>query len=283
MEETFKPKEYVKYLGEELVHEFSKSSLTTHPHSVSGGRETSARVKLKSILPAGVGVGSGFIIDSFGKTSNQCDIILYEENFALKFIVNEDEPNAYYNCESVIAVGEVKSDATITDVRDAVDKLIGIKMLRRNNDDGYNSRKYFSSMSVRDSLGDEKALYNSNDDFLGQIFTFLLCKTLNTPTSSIASYLKEKCSNQYMFLNRIISTQGDYIAYLNRTDTKFSSSLSRIGSNAMYNLKKNKYSFNYFISDLINFISHESTVPLNYEKYLYTPLTVGDLGEIIDL
>jgi len=86
MESSFDPIKYVKYLGEELITEFSKSSITTHPHAVGGSRESTARSKLKSILPAGVGVGSGFVIDSYGNTSSQCDIILYEENFSMKFI-----------------------------------------------------------------------------------------------------------------------------------------------------------------------------------------------------
>lgn len=138
MNDKFNTKEYVKMLGEELVFEFNKAGMTTHPHAVGGGRENSARMKFKNILPAGVGVGSGFVIDSYGNTSQQCDIILYEENFAMRFIVNEDQANTYYNCESVIAVGEVKSVASMTEVKDAVIKLGKVNQLKRYNDDGYN-------------------------------------------------------------------------------------------------------------------------------------------------
>ncbi len=80
METSFNLKEYIKILGQELVSEFEKAGIMTHPGAVGAGRETSAKQKLKQILPAGVGVGSGFVIDSFGHTSRQCDIILYEEN-----------------------------------------------------------------------------------------------------------------------------------------------------------------------------------------------------------
>ena len=113
MKNNFSVQDYIKFLGEELVHEFSVAGMTTHPHAVGSGRENSARLKLKNILPAGVGVGSGFVIDSYGNTSQQCDIILYEENFAMKFAVNDDQANTYYNCESAIAVGEVKSVASM--------------------------------------------------------------------------------------------------------------------------------------------------------------------------
>ena len=40
----------VKMLGEELVYEFCKAGMTTHPHAVGGGRENSSRMKLKNIL-----------------------------------------------------------------------------------------------------------------------------------------------------------------------------------------------------------------------------------------
>ena len=60
-------------------------------------------------MPHGVGIGSGFVYDSFGNVSNQCDVILYEDEFALKCCINNNEKDTYYNCESVIAVGEIKS------------------------------------------------------------------------------------------------------------------------------------------------------------------------------
>ena len=81
MNNQFSTQEYIKMLCKELVFEFDKAGMTTHPHAVGSGRENSARMKLKNILPAGVGIGSGFVIDSYGNISQQCDIILYEENF----------------------------------------------------------------------------------------------------------------------------------------------------------------------------------------------------------
>lgn len=39
MEKKFNTKEYIKLLGEELVFEFNKAGMTTHPHAVGGGRE----------------------------------------------------------------------------------------------------------------------------------------------------------------------------------------------------------------------------------------------------
>lgn len=283
MENTFNAKEYVKLLGEELVYEFEKAGMATHPHAVGGGREHSAREKLKAILPAGVGVGSGFVIDSFGNTSKQCDLILYEESFAMKFVINGDTTNTYYNCESVIAVGEIKSIATMTEIRDAVDKLICVKQLKRQNNNGYTHRRYFSSMTISDHIGDEIIPYNSDKDPLKQIYTFVLCQSLKADTQSVIDYMKEKCSKDCEYVNSILSTDGAYISFYDINAEHSKILPSRIGANLAGNLVDNKFAFNHFVDRLVNFIIHATTVPLNYSKYLSTQLLLTDIKEFINL
>lgn len=283
MEKSFDVKEYIRFLGEELVHEFSKAGMTTHPHSVGSGRENSARLKLKNILPAGVGVGSGFVIDSYGNASQQCDIILYEENFAMKFAVNDDQANTYYNCESVIAVGEVKSVASMTEVRDTIKKLKRIKQLRRYNDDGYNTRNYLSATAVRNSLGDERLEYNSDDNAMEQIFTFLLCQDLNAKIENIICSMDEMCDKDCEYVNRIISTNGAYVSYLDTKKNPMKVLPGRMGANAVFNMVDNQYVFNHFICELLDFITYATTVPLNYGRYLSPVLTMNDLKEIVPL
>ena len=283
MEATFSTKKYVKELGENLVREFNRAGMTTHPHAVGTGREISAKKKLKSILPAGIGIGSGFVIDSFGNTSKQCDIILYEEAFALKFIIDDNEDYAYYNCESVIAVGEVKSNASSSELKDAINKLATIKELKRQNRNGYDTRKYFTSTVVTDSLGDEIIPYSSENDGLKQIYTFILCKSLSVPTVNVLKYIEERCTELYMYPNCIVSTEGAYISYMKQEDDKLSLVASRIEANLMYNLVDNEYTFNYFIHNLLEFIRVAHTVPLNYNQYLNVPLNIADLKEKIEL
>lgn len=270
-------------LGEELVFEFNKAGMTTHPHAVGSGRENSARIKLKNILPAGVGVGSGFVIDSYGNTSQQCDIILYEENFAMKFNVNEDLENTYYNCESVIAVGEVKSVASMTEVKDAIIKLSKVNQLKRYNNDGYNYRNYLSATAIRNSLGDEKIEYNSDGDTLKQIFTFLLCQDLNAKTSSIIEFMQEKCNKECEYINKILSTTGAYISFLDTQQIPIKVMPGKLGANSVFNMVDNKYAFNHFIHNLIDFITHATTVPLDYGRYISVPMKIDDLKEIITL
>ncbi len=284
MEKSFDSKEYIRLLGEELVYEFDKAGMTTHPHSVGGGRENSARNKLKAVLPAGVGIGSGFVIDSYGNTSKQCDIILYEENFATKFVINDDLGNAYYNCECVIAVGEVKSDANRADIEDSIKKLATIKKLKRYNDNGYLTRKYLTSQVVTDTLGDEKIPYDNSRNQLAQIYTFLICKQLCVSTKIVLEIMKEHCKEAYEYPNRIVSTDGSLIGFLDATNPRhLRIRAGRIDATKLYSMKDNKGVFAHFLDDLLQFITNATSVPLNYRRYLCDPLEYEEISEQIDL
>ena len=83
------------------------------------------------LLPRGVGVGSGCVIDSFGNANRQMDVILYERDICPVFSINEDPDSTYYPCEGVIAVGEVKSALDSRKLKDTFLKIESVKRLRR--------------------------------------------------------------------------------------------------------------------------------------------------------
>lgn len=280
MEESFNPQEFIRILGQELVSEFDKAGIMTHPGAVGAGRETSAKQKLKQILPAGVGVGSGFVIDSFGHTSRQCDIILYEENYALRFCPNSDTDNTYYNCESVIAVGEVKSVVTRKELEDSLEKLSIVKSLQRR-DDGTSLRNYLSSQAIAETLKGSRP-YEPSKDAKKQIFTFLLCQKFDIKTETIVAVLKEKCTADWLFPNRMISTNGAFYGYL-QLGNPIHILTGRKDADSIFNFVDNPLSFNYFVFELLSFISRGNTVELNYSAYLGIDLNATDLKEVLPL
>ena len=263
MEETFDSENYIRTLGEELVNDFIKAGKTTHPCSVGSGREKALMNKLKNILPHGVGVGSGFVIDSYGKTSSQCDLIIYEEDLALKFIINEDENYAYYNCESVIAVGEIKSDATIADIEDSFKKLKIIRELKRHKRADTSFRSYLSKNSI---CGAESETYNPSKNGFDQIFTFVLCKSLNTPLTSIAKKANEVFETTDKYFNLILPIEGNAITYINTAQNCLVD--SALNATELCELTDAQIGFNYFVSKLIYQIQHGRSVPLNTERYI---------------
>ena len=89
------------------------------------------RKELEQILPRGIAVGSGCIIDSYGNSSKQQDVVLYERDICPVFSVNDTPESTYYPCEGVIGVVEVKSSLGTNDLQDSFKKIESVKRLLR--------------------------------------------------------------------------------------------------------------------------------------------------------
>lgn len=90
MDKTFSPQKFLDELAEELIFNFARAGGGTTPGLVGSAREHEVRNKLQSVLPTKVAVATGCVIDSFGNTSNQCDVILYEKDHCPVFSINGD-------------------------------------------------------------------------------------------------------------------------------------------------------------------------------------------------
>ena len=124
MDRNFDPDKFIRRIGERLIDEFKDAKTGTTPSTVGTAAERPVRDQLEQILPRGIAVGEGFVIDSYGGTSRQQDVILYERDICPVFSVNNTPQTTYYPCEGVIAVGEVKSSLDTASLRDAFQKGI---------------------------------------------------------------------------------------------------------------------------------------------------------------
>ena len=132
---TFDSARFMRDVGSSLTAEFEKARSATTPELIGSAMETAARRHLEQVLPSGIAVGTGCVIDTYGNTSKQIDVILYERDTCPVFRVNYDDPKAsYYPCEGVIAVGEIKSTIGKEKLRDSFEKIASVKSLRRNYD-----------------------------------------------------------------------------------------------------------------------------------------------------
>ncbi len=132
MERTFNPDAFIRRIGERLVDEFRDAKAGTTPSGVGSAAEQPVRNQLEQVLPRGMAVGEGFVIDSYGGTSRQQDVIVYERDICPVFSVNRTPQTTYYPCEGVIAVGEIKSWLDADSLRDAFHKVASVKALRRH-------------------------------------------------------------------------------------------------------------------------------------------------------
>ena len=120
---------YIRDLGQELVLAYDRAAQPTTPGLKGNIREQAVRSKLEAILPGGVGVGTGCVIDCEGRASAQIDVVLYEREFCPVFQISEDVN--YYPCESVIAVGEIKTTIGKKELRDIYQKVASVRGLNR--------------------------------------------------------------------------------------------------------------------------------------------------------
>ena len=134
MQPPFDPGQFISRLGEDLVRDFESARQATTPGMTGSAAETPVRRKLENLLPKGIGVGSGCIIDTYGNTSRQIDVVLFEKDICPVFSLNDTPETTYYPCEGVIAAGEVKSVLNKTDIEDSFEKISSVKSLKRNFD-----------------------------------------------------------------------------------------------------------------------------------------------------
>lgn len=131
MDNAFDPDSFIRQIGLDLIQQFTKAKAGTTPATVGSATETSVRKQLQQLLPRGIGVGQGFVIDSYGNTSRQQDIILFEQDICPVFQINDDPQTSFYPCEGVIGVCEVKSRLDSDSLEDAFAKIASVKALTR--------------------------------------------------------------------------------------------------------------------------------------------------------
>ena len=132
MDQTFDSDGFIRRIGQRLVDEFKDAKAGTTPSTVGSAAEQPVRDQLEQILPRGIGVGEGFVIDSYGGTSRQQDVVLYERDICPVFSINNTPQTTFYPCEGVIAVGEIKSSLDGNSLQDAFQKVASVKQLQRH-------------------------------------------------------------------------------------------------------------------------------------------------------
>ena len=190
---SFNGSEFIAHISKRLVQEFAFSAGAGTPSLIGSAKEHPARVQLENLMPEGVGVGSGIIIDSYGGASKQQDIVIFEKICPI-FSINGSPDATYYPVEGVISTGEVKSTLGKAQLQDAFEKSASVKKLRRHSvatDDGIGPpavsfRNYASIISFS---GAPEEQYDQENKSLHQIFTFILCEKFeSSPQATLANY-----------------------------------------------------------------------------------------------
>jgi hypothetical protein len=173
---------------DELCREIS------HNQTSGEAREYALVSLLRKYLPLRVGIERGFVIDARGGESKQIDVVIYDKTVGTVFEVSGVK---YFPCETVIAVGEVKSDIdSSTKLLDALNKLRSVKSLDRTNN-GTNKLITGPGLSINGIRFDPSTIHR--DQIFGFIFTSssMLKETL---ISHIQQYNASNPRQQWMNL-----------------------------------------------------------------------------------
>jgi hypothetical protein len=140
----------------------------THRQSAGEAREHALIELLRKNLPSRVGVEQGgFVVDAHGNQSVEMDVVIYDKSLGTVF--NAIESEKYFPCETVIAVGEVKtnvnSNATLTD---ALEKVRSAKSLDRSNEGKNNA---FVGPGIAQDWIEFDPHTNYRDQIFGFVFT----------------------------------------------------------------------------------------------------------------
>ena len=137
-------------------------------HSLEFGmyRETICKDFLKFIIPSRLQIDDGFLISPKDNIiSTQCDIVIFDSTHTPLF--ESGKKQRFFPIETVAAIGEVKSNLTKLQLKDALNKLARIKAMRRDTFEAN-----IVSRVSKEQFQDYKHPYD-------QIFSFLICNSLN--------------------------------------------------------------------------------------------------------
>jgi hypothetical protein len=189
-----------------------------HGGEFGGYREEITKRYLRAFIPQRTAIGSGFVIDSRGSISTQCDIVIYDTSVT-PFIQN-DSLQRFFPIESVCAVGEVKSKLSMHGLHKALRKLSTIKSLR----DGLWEPTYLYTSKPE---AKETRRYTPEFDPLDQIVTFVICDSFSFDLKKRAKDINTCYSSepplrpQNLRHNMILSVQDGLIAYLHEGSVLF--------------------------------------------------------------
>jgi len=237
MEQTFNINAFLEHLANELIQNFSFAGQATTSGLVGSAREKATRQKLETLLPPMVGVGTGCIIDSFGRTSKQMDIILYEKNLCPVFSINDNPETTYYPCEGVIAAGEIKSTLNNAELEDIFLKTESVKSLQRFAIPSKGVLvpeetvffRHYGNTGAWECTKEEE--FNQNTKRTDQIFFFAFCGDLGVQPQTLLekfytlskSYPKQNLINLISILNHglllYMNKSKNQIRYWNGDDT----------------------------------------------------------------
>jgi hypothetical protein len=278
MQSSFSSYDFVNELAKELVNGFRKAGMATTPVLVGSAREKEVRKKLEQLFAQTIGISTGCIIDTHGRTSKQTDIILYEKDICPVFSINENPESTYFPCEGVIAVGEIKSTLDKRDLQDSFAKIKSAKQCMRIINEKVCWRSYCSRLIIQ---GSDVQYYNQQEKALDQMFGFILCEKIGLKLDTFLSLCGEMIAKEsaYLLPNIIVSLHDGLFVYLDTNAAAIKD--DKAGADAIYNVRNGDGDFQFMLNRINYFINNGRTSDIiPFERYILKSNSISPNGKI---
>lgn len=172
---------------------FKRDDRLIHPGEYGEYKEKCLKLLLKDCMKKDYSIGDGFIYNKNNEISTQCDVIIYNSGADG---ITSDGVASFYPVEEVLAVGEVKSTLTKSELRHALRKLSDTKYL-------------FSYLE-----NESKDLTKIKADQVLPI-TFLVCQRIEGFETIDGDYWNSVYENRLDLFrhNVVLSVEDGYLAY----------------------------------------------------------------------
>lgn len=173
--------------AEKLRTDF-QNIIDTNPHNVEKGIEVEEMLKqfLNNYLPKRFKADSGFVLDENNQSSNQCDVIIYDQ--LQSPVIRHSSRTLILPNDYVASIIEVKSTLNKTQLEDAAEKIKIIKSLKKKE----------PNETDLPSTGSKLKTYKT----LGLVFAFNTDTNLETLTNSLSKI--NECIDSDFWIDSVI-------------------------------------------------------------------------------
>ena len=276
MESTFDAAEFVKDIGVLLVHAYDGARKATTPGLVGSAIEKPVRRLLSSVLPRGLSVGTGCVVDSYGGTSRQMDIVLYERDICPVYRVNDTPEATYFPCEGVVAVGEVKAAIDSSKLDDSFEKIESVKALRRHWDEFQPTvpgEKRYRQYGIAANVAGIRSANENEEREQNEVFGFVLAGTSKlTPESLVKRYENRARTNGASSCPNVLATMdGAYVRPFISDGGDYAIVKRSFHTGDRVGYYEGTASFSHLVDELYEAYRYGHTAPLAaFRRYLVT-------------
>ena len=225
----------------------------------------------------------GGVIDSYGGTSRQVDVVIYEKHICPVYCINESPETTYYPCEGVIAVGEIKSLLTSKELADIFEKIASVKTLKRyskqraeiglRDELDVPCRNYGSTTPVMQRLSGVPN-YSQEDISFDQIYGFALAGVLDLKPETLCKKFIEHAMERGAAVspNLIVSLDKGVLCPntpFEKTGGEGELHVSLEDGSGICHVDRKHENFRYLISMIYRIYHEGRTVPISaFERYI---------------